>query len=313
MPQISRRSFLQTATLTATAAWLAPRTMFAADDPIAQMRAGGITAKITTQALRRNVSVLMGSGGNIAVLAGPDGKLLVDSGFATSRPQIAQALAAISSAPLTTLVNTHWHFDHTDGNEWLHGAGATIVAHQNTLTRLSTTQQIAAFGATFPPSPAGALPTITFHSSKSLSSNGESLALTHYEPAHTDTDISVYFTEADILHCGDTWFHGVYPFIDYSTGGNINGMILAAQRNLATASAKTILIPGHGPVGNRQDLAADLNMMTTIRDAVAALKQQGKSADEAVAAKPTAAFDAKYGVGGIVPPDNFVRLVYQGV
>lgn len=316
MPQISRRHFLHTAGLTAAAAHFAPTSLFAqtpaSPDPLAQMRAAGLTAKITTQHLRGNVSVLLGSGGNIAVLPGPQGKLLVDSGFATSRPQITQALAAISADPIQHLIDTHWHFDHTDGNEWMHSAGATIIAHERTRLRLSTPQEIAAFGIHFPPAPDAALPTVTFSADYTLKTNGNTLILSHYDPAHTDTDISVHFADADILHCGDTFFNGAYPFIDYSSGGHIDGMIRATNRNLAAGTSSTILIPGHGPIGDKAQLAEYHDMLTTVRESVATLKKQGRSVDETVAAKPTAAYDAKFGKA-LIPPATFVGLVYQGV
>lgn len=168
---IDRRRFLSLASVAATATFLDPRALFAQapatasvappQDAVAAMRASGATAKITTHPLRRNLSVLMGSGGNIVVLPGKEGKLLVDSGFSTSQAQITEALAALSHDPLTHLIDTHWHFDHTDGNEWMHTAGATIIAHENTLKRLSSNQEIAAFHATFPPAPEGARPTHT--------------------------------------------------------------------------------------------------------------------------------------------------------
>lgn len=314
---LSRRRFLATTTTAAAAAWLTPRALRAQQaqaEPIMvnQARIDAATAKITTQKLRGNVSVLLGSGGNIAVLAGPEGKLLVDAGISTSRPQITQALAAISPDPIQGLINTHWHYDHTDGNEWMHAAGATIVAHDKTRQRLSTPQVMAAFDAHFPPAPIGALPTKTFIKDDSMKINGKTIILTHYDPAHTDTDISVHFADDDILHTGDTWFNGAYPFIDYSTGGHINGMIRATERNLATGTDSTILIPGHGPVGNKKQLAESHEMLIAIRDKVAALKKEGKSIDEAVAAKPTASYDAKWG-SGFVTPDMFTRLVYQGV
>jgi glyoxylase-like metal-dependent hydrolase (beta-lactamase superfamily II) len=250
----------------------------------------------------------MGVGGNIAVLPGKDGKLLIDSGYATARPQLTEALAAISPDPITHLINTHWHFDHTDGNEWVHSAGATIIAHENCRTRLSTPQEIAAFKAKFPPSPAGAIPTLVFAKDDALKFNGATLTLRHYDPAHTDTDISIYFTEANVFHVGDTWFNGFYPFIDYSTGGSINGTIQATERNLATASADTIIIPGHGPIGNKTQLTEFRDMLVGARDNVAKLKKEGKSLDETIAAKPTAAYDEKWG-----KPAAFIGYVYQGV
>ncbi|MCU1225605.1 MAG: Zn-dependent hydrolase [Edaphobacter sp.] len=315
-PLITRRRFLATTATTAAAAYLTPRPLFAQDAQppamVVQARAAAATGKITTQKLRGNVSVLLGSGGNIAVLPGPQGKLLVDTGISTSRPQITEALAAISPDPIEHLINTHWHYDHTDGNPWIHSVGATIIAHEKTRFRLSNPQTIAIFNATFLPLPAEALPTLVFTDSHLLKTNGNTINLQHYDPAHTDTDISVHFTDADILHTGDTWTNGAYPFIDYSTGGHIDGMIRAAQRNLATGTTSTIVIPGHGPVGNKTQLSESLDMLTAIREKVAELKKQGKSVDDTVAAKPTAQYDAKWG-NGFVKPDMFVKLVYQGV
>jgi glyoxylase-like metal-dependent hydrolase (beta-lactamase superfamily II) len=310
---ISRRRFLQTTSLAAAAGWLGAGNLFGqATDAVSQMRAAGATAKITVQPARRNVSVLLGSGGNIAVLTGKDGKLLVDSGLATSQRQINEALNFLSADPLKHLIDTHWHFDHTDGNEWMHAAGATIIAHENTKRRLSTPQVIAAFNASFPAAPAGAIPSLVFATTDSFHTNGETIEMTHYAPAHTDTDISVHFIEADILHCGDTWFNGNYPFIDYSSGGNIDGMIKATAANLERSTAKTIIIPGHGPVGDRAQLAEYHEMLTTIRENVAALKRQGRPLEVAIAEKPTHAFDLKWG-NGLINGDTFTRLVFQGI
>ena len=316
---LSRRGFLvSSASLAASAAFPA-RSLFAqavqASAPpsfVDQARAAAATAKITAQSLRGGVSVLMGSGGNIGVLPGKDGKVLVDSGYSSSKPQLLQALAAISSDPMTMLINTHWHFDHTDGNEWMHAAGATILAQEKTKERLSTPQDIAAFHVHLPAAPAGAIPTRTFVSAQTLKANGETIVLTHYDPAHTDTDASVLFTNANVLHAGDTWFNGFYPFIDYSSGGNIDGMIRASEKNLATASAETIIIPGHGPIGNKAQLSEFRDMLVGVRAKVAAAKQQGKDVEATIAAQPTAAYDAKFGKG-FLTPDVFVRLVYQGV
>jgi glyoxylase-like metal-dependent hydrolase (beta-lactamase superfamily II) len=194
----------------------------------------------------------------------------------------------------------------------MHSVGATIIAHENTRTRLSTKQTIAAFNATLPPLPASAVPTKTFATRESLKLNGATLALAHYAPAHTDTDISIYFTEADVLHAGDTWFNGFYPFIDYSTGGSINGMIAAADHTLGVVNAKTIIIPGHGPVGDKAQLTQYRDVLVYARDSVAALKKQGKTLEEVVAAKPTAKYDATWGAGFMNAP-TFLGLVYQGV
>ena len=269
-------------------------------------------AKIKTYPLRRAISVLEGSGGNIAVLTGKDGKLLIDSGFTVSKARIVEALDNLSADPITQLINTHWHVDHTDGNAWIHSAGATITAHENTTKHLSTSTRVEGWQYTFHPSPAGALPTTIFNEEHHLHHNDTSISLKYYSPAHTDTDISVVFEEDDVIHVGDTLWNGIYPFIDYSTGGSIDGMIRATERNLSVVTDKTIVIPGHGPVGNKATLAEFLDMLTTIRNNVAVLKKQGKSLDETIAARPSAPYDAKWGQF-LITPAFFVTLVYSGV
>jgi glyoxylase-like metal-dependent hydrolase (beta-lactamase superfamily II) len=300
---------MATAAVCLKPALLAQQTAQPAQDFITRSRASNSNNKITPTPLRRNITFLRGAGGNIAVLTGKEGKLIVDSGYASCQPQLTAALAAISADPIQVLINTHWHLDHTDGNEWMHKAGATIWAHENTRYRLTSTQHIAAADATFPPVPNNALPTILFNSYRTLSDSINTVKLTHYDPAHTDTDLSVYFTEADIFHTGDTWFNGTYPFIDYSTGGSINGMIAATQVNLAAVTANTIIIPGHGPIGDKAQLTEFRDMLVTTHDNVAKLKKEGRSLEETVAAKPTAAFDAKWGQ----KPAAFISYVYQGV
>lgn len=180
---------------------------------------GAAKAKIETHPLRRGISVLEGSGGNIAVLTGKDGKLLTDSGFTVSRARLVEALNQLSADPITQLINTHWHIDHTDGNDWVHAAGATITAHENTKKHLSTSTRVEGWQYTFPPAPAGALPATVFNDQHRTHHNDTNIALKYYGPAHTDSDISLVFEEADVMHVGDTWWNGIYPFIDYSTGG----------------------------------------------------------------------------------------------
>jgi glyoxylase-like metal-dependent hydrolase (beta-lactamase superfamily II) len=312
---LSRRRFLAYTGLAAASAALAPHYLLAKEESgglVTALRKGAATSKISVQPLRGNISVLIGSGGNIAVLDGRDGKVLVDAGLVGSRPKIMTALARISPRPTRYVINTHWHFDHTDGNAWLHAAGATIVGHENTRKRLSTRQRVADWKFTFSPAPVGALPTTVFKQEQTLRLNGTTLSLKYLGPSHTDSDISVYFPAADILHVGDTWWNGHYPFIDYSTGGSIGGMIRATEANLARVTDKTLIIPGHGPVGNKSDLRAYRDTLVAIRSRVAALKKQGRTLAEVVAAKPTAAYDAKWG-DYIIDPKFFTRLVYAGV
>src|SRR5215469_4387013 len=265
---ISRRRFLASTAL-ATAGHFLPRRLFAAEEsPVTVIRTAAATAKITIQKLRGNVSMLEGSGGNIAVLTGSDGKLLVDAGITASRPAITDALAKISSDPVKHLINTHWHFDHTDGNEWLHSVGAEITAHENTPKHLSVTTRVEGWNFTFPPAPKGALPTQVFDTERELHLNGTTLRLKHYPPAHTDSDISVEFVNENVLHVADTWWNGHFPFIDYWTGGSIDGAIRAAEANVARVSEDTIVIPGHGPVGDKAGLIEFRDMLVAIRGKV---------------------------------------------
>jgi len=313
LPDISRRRFIVSASLAATAVCVVPHRVFGGEESLVlASRKAGETANITVQALRGNISALIGSGGNIAVLPGGDGKLIIDSGFLGTRGKISAALSSLSPDPIKHLINTHWHFDHTDGNEWMHSAGATITAHENTRKHLSTATRVEDWNFTFPALPAGAIPTDVFNADKTLHLNGATIALKHYEPAHTDGDISIYFTETDVLHTGDTWWNGYYPFIDYSTGGSLNGMIKAAEANLAMVTDKTIVVPGHGPIGGKKEMIEFRDVLTTIRNRVVALKKEGESLNEIVAAKPTAAYDAKWG-SGFVNGEFFTKLVYKGV
>jgi len=294
--------------------WLSPRQAYAeARGLVSLIKDSAASAEIATHKLRNNVSILEGSGGNIAVLTVPDGKVLIDGGISVSRPQLCKALEALGKEPITHLVNTHWHFDHADGNEWLHGLGAKIIAHENTKRHLASIQRVEDWDYNFLPSPSGAIPAEVFAKEQHLKLNGVSLALSYYGPAHTDGDISATFAEANIMHVGDTFWNGIYPFIDYSTGGSIDGMISACDRSLAAVSNDTIIIPGHGkPVSNKAELTDFRDMLAAIRDNVAKLKKAGKTRDEAVAAKPTAAFDAKWGQF-VIDPAFFTKLVYEGV
>ncbi|QOZ12071.1 MBL fold metallo-hydrolase [Bradyrhizobium sp. CCBAU 51765] len=317
LPSMSRRGFCLCCVggaFAATTGWLTPRQAYAeARGIVSLIKDSAATSPITTYKLRNNISVLEGSGGNIAVLTGPDGKLLVDAGIGVSRPQLSKALAELGGEPVAHLINTHWHFDHADGNEWLHAAGAKIIAHENTRKHLSVVQRVEDWDYNFLASPASALPAEVFDKERQLKLNGASIALKYYGPAHTDSDVSVMFGEANVLHAGDTFWNGIYPFIDYSTGGSIDGMIAASDANLAVAKSDTIIIPGHGkPVSNKAELQGFRDMLVAIRDNVGNLKKQGRTRDEAVAAKPTAAFDAKFGQF-LVDPGYFTRLVYEGV
>jgi cyclase len=278
-------------------------------DPVEQMKAQMAGVPLQTLKLRDNIQMLYGPGGNMVVLEGPDGKILVDASFASVAPKVKQALDAISNTPLKMLINTHWHFDHTDGNAAMHQFGAIILAHENTRKRLSAPQFNEFFNMHFPPSPAEALPQQTFTESFKLYFNKEEISLAHFSPAHTDSDIYVHCQTSNVLHMGDTWFGGMYPFFDSSTGGKIDGMIAAATKGISLADGSTKIVPGHGPSGDKAALTKYRDMLVAIRDRVKMQKDAGKTLKEVIAAKPTADFDAAWGAG-LLMPDAFVTLVY---
>ncbi len=280
--------------------------------PVEAINADAKTATIIVHRLRGHYSVLEGSGGNIGVLTGPHMVTLIDTGISLSQPRISEAIHTLSTAPLKYVIDTHWHWDHTDGNGWAHAAGATIIAHANVLKRLSGSNHVDEWNHTFTPAPLAARPTVLVSDRKTLHVDGATLKLKYYGLAHTDGDISVYDPEANILQTGDTWWNGYYPMIDYGAGGSIDGMIRAANINIALANEKTIVVPGHGPVGNRDELVAYRDMLVAIRNNVAKLKQSGMTLPQIIAAKPTAAFDQKWG-GFVIGPDLFTSLVYRGL
>lgn len=270
------------------------------------------TSKITVHPLRGGVSMLEGSGGNIGVLVGPDGLFLVDTGIAVSEAKLKTALRGLSAKPLRFAVNTHWHWDHTDGNGWVRRGGAQILAERHTINHLKQTIRVEEWEHTFTPVPATDLPTQAILGEKVMAFGPDRVRIRPYMPSHTDGDLSVYFEKADVLVTGDTFWNGVYPFIDYVGGGGIDGAIKAADANLAMAGPRTIIIPGHGPAANRADAQAFRDMLVQIRARVAKLKAEGKSLEQAQAAKPTADFDAKWG-GSIINGKLFTALVYRGV
>jgi len=297
------RLFVPTFLLAAALAFAAPASAQGPDFEKAQVR---------TEKVAEGVWVLISVGGNIGVSAGPDGVFLVDDQYAPLTPKVKAAVAAVSDRPLRFILNTHWHPDHTGGNKDLGEAGALIVAHDNVRRRMSTEQFIEAFGMKVPPSPEKALPVVTFDNAVTLHINGDEIHAFHVPPAHTDGDAVVHFRRADVIHMGDLYFNGMYPFIDVASGGSFAGMIVAADRALALAGEKTRVIPGHGPVGGRAELRAYRDMLVTVRDRLKPLVQAGKTPAEVAAAKPTADLDAKWGQG-FLKPEQFLGIALQAM
>ena len=291
----------------------APRSMqqsgAAAGDALAAARARFGAVPIESAKLSENLTLLRGPGGNVVVLNGKDGKLLVDTFTQLAWDRFKMALDEISKAPVKLAIDSHWHWDHTDNNANVRGTGATLIAHENTLKRLKETHDLDVIGLHFDPSPENALPQKTFKESYQMNFSGEHVALGHLAPAHTDSDIYIHFQKANVLHMGDVFFNGIYSYIDKETNGSIAGMIAGANKMLAMVDNDTKIVPGHGPLGNKADLRNFRDMLVTVRARVQKLKSSGKSLEQAVAAKPLTDLDPVWGKG-VLSSDAFVHLVY---
>ncbi len=268
--------------------------------------------QIETVPVADGVYMLVGAGGNIGLSVGEDGAFVIDDQYAPLSEKILAAIAALTDADVEFLVNTHYHGDHTGGNEAFGAAGALIIAHDNVRARMSTAQFREIFDQSLPARPAGALPVVTFSDEMTFHWNGDTIRALHVAPAHTDGDTILHFQNANVIHMGDTFFNGFYPFIDVGSGGDINGIIAGGYRALAIANEDTAIIPGHGPLSDAAGLAAWLEMLKVTRVSMQSLIDRGLSEDEAVAARPTAEFDGQYG-GGFMNPENFNRLLYQSL
>jgi glyoxylase-like metal-dependent hydrolase (beta-lactamase superfamily II) len=267
--------------------------------------------EIKTEKLAPGVAVLFGAGGNIGLSYGEDGNVIIDDQYAPLTDKIAAAIAALDPDPVRFVINTHWHYDHTGGNENFGKRGAVILAHDNVRRRMSTDQFIAALDSKVPPSPKDALPVVTFAEGVTLHLNGDTLHVVHVAKAHTDGDALIHWQKANVLHMGDTFFHKMsFPFVDISSGGSIDGLIAAADRALKLTGPATKIIPGHGPVATRAELQAYRDMLVDIRGKVAAGIKAKRTLAQIQATKPT----ARYGMpDGFIKPDQFVAFVYESL
>jgi len=268
--------------------------------------------EIKTIALAPHTYMLMGAGGNMALSVGDDATFLIDDQFGPLTAKIQAAIAAVTDKPAKFILNTHWHFDHTGGNENLRGIGTVIVAHDNVRRRMSTDQFIEFLKRQVPASPPVALPVITFTDSVTFHLNGDDLVAFHVAPAHTDGDVLVHFPKSDIIHMGDTFITSGYPFVDLSSGGNINGVIGAADRALSICTAQTIVIPGHGQITDCAKLKTWRDMLATIRERVRAEMSANHTLEQIKAANPTAQFDNSWPRGN-VRPENLVEFIYRSL
>ena len=254
--------------------------------------------------------MLVGRGGNIGLCVGQDGAFVIDDQFAPLTDKIKAAIATVTDAPVRFVVNTHWHGDHTGGNENFGATGSLIVAHENVRRRLNP-KEFADLVGRSNQAPDKALPVVTFSDRINFHWNGYTIHVQHVEHAHTDGDAIIWFREANVVHMGDNLFVGMYPFIDVDSGGNVDGMIAAADRVLEHISAGAKLIPGHGPLASLDDLRAFRDMLADVRERVQALVQQGSSLEEVIAARPSAAYDEQLNGGEV--PERFLTMVYRSL
>ncbi|GEQ99789.1 cyclase [Iodidimonas gelatinilytica] len=258
-----------------------------------------------------NVHVLFGAGGNIGALTTEDGVVLIDDQFAPLTDRILKAVEALESGPVKFLLNTHWHGDHTGGNENLGKAGVVIVAHDNVYKRLSEPQRFENARRNTEARPKEALPVLSFNDEVALHLGEEARAY-HVAHAHTDGDSFIHFTESNVIHMGDLLFVDRYPFIDIGSGGNLHGVITGIKQALALADAGTAFIGGHGPLADRQKVERYLQVLEVARDRVAALREDGQSLEQVIAAKPMSDYDDAWG-SGFINPEAFLRAVYQSL
>jgi glyoxylase-like metal-dependent hydrolase (beta-lactamase superfamily II) len=268
--------------------------------------------EIQIEKLADTVYMMTGAGGNLGLSVGEDAAFVIDDQFAPLTPKIQAAIATLTSKPVKFVLNTHWHFDHTGGNENLGKAGAIIVAHENVRKRLSTEGFIEFLGMKTKPEPEVALPVVTFTRDISFRLNGDELVVNHVPRAHTDGDSIVRFGKSNVVHMGDTFFNKLYPFIDTSSGGTVAGVLAAVDGVLKTVGDDTKIIPGHGPLASKADLRGYRDMLAAISGDIRGQIKAGKTLEQVIASKPTAKYDEVWGKG-FLAPEKFVEMVYKNL
>ena len=268
--------------------------------------------KIIPIPVTEQIYMIVGEGGNIGLIIGADGTFLIDDQFAPLTEKIVEAIKSVGGDYPKFLINTHYHGDHTGGNEKLGRKGTLIFSHDNVRERLKTGSFIEAFNMKRAGISKEGLPVVTFSEDISFHLNGDTIRAIHVPNAHTDGDSFIYFEEANVIHAGDFFFNGFYPFIDVTHGGSLKGMIKAVDKVLSMADDRTKIIAGHGPIGDKGQLTGYRQMLGTAYERLRKLKAEGKTANEAVDAKPLADLEATWG-NGLFNSDRWIELIYSGV
>ena len=268
--------------------------------------------EIRTTQLSATTYMMEGSGGNLGLSIGEDAVFVIDDQYAPLTEKISAAIAKLTAKPVKFILNTHWHFDHTGGNENFIKAGAIIVAHENVRKRMDSEQFIEFLRMTIPPASKGSLPVVTFAGTVTFHLNGDEMRAIHVPRAHTDGDAIVHFVKSDVVHMGDTYFNGFYPFIDTSSGGTPGGVIAACDRVLAIANDNTKIIPGHGPLSNKTELKTYRDMLAAITGRIEKMISEGRKIEEITAANVSADFDAKWGKGFLAPA-KFAEMIAMNI
>jgi cyclase len=266
--------------------------------------------EIKSTQVAEGIYMLTGKGGNIGVSVGADGVFLIDDQFAPLTEKITAAIATLSDQPVRFLLNTHWHPDHSGGNVNMGKAGTVIVAHDNVRKRLAVDNFIEMFGMEAPAMENAGLPVITFDNSLTFHLNDNEIDISHINNAHTDGDCFVHFRDANVIHTGDIYFAGMYPFIDTHSGGSTEGTLNALERILTLSDNNTVIIPGHGPVSDKVGLMAYSNMLRTVSSRMRKMIAEQSSLEQILAAEPTKDFDDKYG-NGTIKNAAFVEMLYK--
>lgn len=294
---------IQTLLLAALAA-VVPTTLVAQDFSSVEIRATEVSD---------GVHVLEGAGGNLGLIVGEQGAFLIDDQYAPLTEKIQAAIAELTDAPVRFVFNTHWHGDHTGGNENMAESGSLIVAHDNVRERLSAGQFMEFFARDVPPAPAAALPVVTFNDEVTFHLGGHTVHAIHLPGAHTDGDAVIHLREANVIHTGDIVFFGMYPFIDYGSGGSLEGMVEAVDRMLAMSDEETRFIPGHGgPVLERDQVQSYRSMLATVHERLRTHIADGLDVEAIQAEAPTSDFDEFWG-GGFIGPERWVEMNVVGM